>query len=126
MPGTTSPDVSSVGLMTVSGDFTQQPSGQLLIDLGGTTPGTQYDQVDVSGNVTLAGGLNVTFINGFVSTAGETFTIIKNDGPNAVNGTFAGLAEGAFLTVGGRQFQISYAGDDLSVTTSRSPMTPTW
>ncbi len=80
--------------------------------MGGTTPGTQYDQVEVDGNVSLAGELNVSFTNGFTSTAGQAFTIIKNDSSNPVSGTFAGLAEGAFITVGGRQFQISYTGGD--------------
>ena len=116
--GTTSPGFSP-GLITISGDYTQQPSGQLNIELGGTTPGTQYDQVDVGGNVSLAGALNVSFINAFSSTAGETFTIIQNNGPNPVSGTFAGLAQGAFITVGGRQFQISYtsgSGHDVTLT----------
>ncbi len=108
--GATNPGFSP-GLITISGDYTQQPSGQLSIELG-TTPGTQYDQVDVGGNVTLAGALNVSDINAFTSTAGETFTIIKNDGSIPVSGTFAGLPEGAIVTVGGRQFQISYTGGD--------------
>ena len=40
--------------------------------------------------MTLAGSLNVTFADGFLSTTGQTFTIIRNDGPNVVSGTFAG------------------------------------
>ena len=100
------------GQVAVSGDYFQTGNGQLAIELGGTTPGTQYDQLDVAANVSLAGALNVSFTNGFTSTAGETFTIIKNDGGNPVSSTFAGLAQGAFITVGGRQFQISYIGGD--------------
>ncbi len=102
--------------IAVTGNYVETSGGQLAtLELGGTTPGNlahQYAQLDVGGNVTLAGALDLSFINGFVSTAGETFTIIKNNGPSAVNGTFDGLAQGAVLIVGGRQLQINYAGGD--------------
>ena len=102
----------STGLLTINGVYAQQLLGQLTIELGGTSAGIQYDQIDVQTNVTLAGSLNVTFTNSFVSTAGQTFTIIKNDGLNPVTGTFDGKAEGAVFTSGGRLFQISYTGGD--------------
>src|SRR5262249_24976988 len=38
------------------------------------------------------------------------FTIINNGGTNAVAGTFAGLPQGASLTIGGANFVISYTG----------------
>jgi hypothetical protein len=43
---------------------------------------------------------------------GATFTIINNDGTDAVTGTFAGLAQGATFVVGGETFQINYKGGD--------------
>ena len=66
----------------------------------------------MAANVNLAGTLNVSFTNGFVSAYGDTFTIIRNDGSNAVSGTFDGLAQGAVLNVGGRELKINYAGGD--------------
>jgi len=44
------------------------------------------------------------------SVVGDKFTIIQNDGSDAVVGTFAGLAEGATITQGGVTFTISYKG----------------
>lgn len=38
------------------------------------------------------------------------FTIIQNNGSSPVSGTFGGLVQGSILSVGGRQFQISYLG----------------
>ena len=38
--------------------------------------------------------------------------IINNDGADTVNGTFAGLAQGAFLTNGATIFRIAYNGGD--------------
>jgi len=48
----------------------------------------------------------------FASDVGDRFRIIKNDGHDPIVGTFAGLAEGAILTVAGQKFQISYVGGD--------------
>lgn len=48
---------------------------------------------------------------GFVPSPGQTFTIVNNDGNDAVSGTFASLSEGSVLTTaGGYRFSISYAG----------------
>lgn len=109
--GTTSPGFSP-GLITISGNDTQQSSGQLSVELGGATPGTQYDQVAVSGNVTLAGTLNLALINGFQPALNQKFVIVKKDGSGAVSGAFTGLAEGATISAGGWLFQISYKGCD--------------
>ena len=50
----------------------------LLIELGGTQPGTQYDRVVDSGSLTLLGGtLDVVLYNGFVPTVGNSFEILQ-------------------------------------------------
>jgi hypothetical protein len=86
--------------------------------LDGTTAGLEYDQINVTGTVNLTGAnLNVTL--GFVANVGATFTIINNDGADAVIGTFAGLAQGATIVVGGETFQINYGGgtgNDVTLT----------
>ena len=55
-----------------------------------------------------AGALNLSA--GFNPAAGTQFTIIDNDGTDAVSGTFAGLPEGASVSAGGKAFTISYKG----------------
>jgi hypothetical protein len=83
--GTVSPG-SSPGTITVNGDYTQEASGTLDIELGGTTPDTEHDQLVVTGAATLGGTLNVTLINGFVPELGDTFTIMTY---GSVSGAFA-------------------------------------
>ncbi len=73
--GTVSPG-NSAGGITVQGDYTQQATGVLEIQLGGTTAGTQYDQLTVTGTATMAGTLNVSLIDGFVPQVGDSFTIL--------------------------------------------------
>jgi len=44
--------------------------------------------------------------------AGDQFTILNNDGTDAVTGHFSGLPEGATFTGGSQTFTISYGGSD--------------
>lgn len=101
---------NSPGCITVDGNYAQSATGNLNIELGGPTPCTQHDQLIVNGAVSLGGALNVNLINSFVPAAGNTFTIIDNDGTDAVTGTFAGLPEGATFVADGKRFQITYTG----------------
>ena len=78
------------------------------VRLNGTNAGSNYDQLRVGGDITLGGTLEL--IPGFVPIPGQKFTIIKNEGTNEVNGTFAGLPEGAEFTINGRPYKISYGG----------------
>lgn len=73
--GTVSPG-NSAGSITVQGDYTQESTGVLEIQLGGTTAGTQYDQLTVTGMASMAGTLNVSLINDFEPQVDDSFTIL--------------------------------------------------
>jgi hypothetical protein len=75
----------SVGALT-SGNYTQSAAGTLQIELAGTTPRTQYDQLIVFGSVALAGTLQVSLINGFTASAGMSFDILDW---GSLSGTFS-------------------------------------
>jgi hypothetical protein len=78
------------GILTISGNgagnYTQGPSDSLNIVIGGTTPGTQFSQLDVTGAASLNGTVTVTPANGFVPVAGTQFTILN---AASVTGQFA-------------------------------------
>lgn len=78
-------------------------------EIAGTNAGTQYDQLAVTGTVNL-GNATLELAVTFAGAVSNRYTIIANDGTDAVGGTFAGLPEGAVFTRGGAQFRISYAG----------------
>lgn len=102
-----SPGILSVGDLTLDSDSSYE------FELGGTVVGTEYDQIDATGTVTLGSStLDVVLYNGFQPTNGQTFTIINNDAADAVVGTFAGLVEGASFTDEGVTYRISYVGGD--------------
>lgn len=103
--GATSPGLSP-GLIDISGNYVPTSTGAFDAELGGLAAGTQYDQLNVRGSVTLVGSLNVS--DSFAPQLGDTFTIIANDGTDPVIGEFTGLPEGGILTTANhRQFRIS-------------------
>lgn len=90
----------------------------MAIDLNGqgtSSPvaGSDYDQFKVQGSVSLSGGpvLNLS-LNFNPNAVGTKYTIIDNDGADAVIGTFSGLAEGALVTSNNFSYRISYVGGD--------------
>ena len=65
---------ASPGTITVNGNYTQTSAGVMKIELGGAPPGTQFDQLNVTGTASLDGALNVSLINGFSTTNREYFS----------------------------------------------------
>lgn len=100
----------SPGCLT-SGNLTL--AGTYVAELNGKTACTEHDQLIVNGTVNLAGStLDLDIITTFKPTAGDTYTILNNDGNDAITGTFTGLAQGASVTVDGYTFTVSYTGGD--------------
>ncbi len=91
--GTVAPGTSA-GRLTVNGNYAQ--AGALAIEIGGTTAGTQHDQLVVSGQATLGGTLNLSLISGFMPSVGDTFQIITS-----------GSATGNFATINSSGFTVS-------------------
>ncbi len=113
---------SPTGILNITGGLGFTTNGVYACKIGGTTPGANgHDQLNVTGAVNLN---NAAFApvpwNGFQAAVGDTFVIIKNDGSDAINGTFLNLPEGAvFGDTLGIPFQITYLGgdgNDVSIT----------
>jgi autotransporter-associated beta strand protein len=80
-----------------------------------TTAGTDYDQLQVTGTVTLDNAILSLSSLSFSDSppVNQQFTIIANDGADVVVGTFAGLAAGStILNPQGYRFVVSYTGGD--------------
>ena len=80
-----------LGTFTITGDCDLDDNGhgggETDIQLGGSdTPGTGYDQLIVSGSVTLGGTLNVSLKDGYKPAQGDKFHVIQTD---AISGSFA-------------------------------------
>lgn len=74
--GTLSPG-NSPGTTNISGDYSQDATSSLLIELGGTgVAGTVYDLVAITGDANLAGDLEVALWDGFTPTENDTFDVL--------------------------------------------------
>jgi len=120
--GTLTP-VAGVGILS-TGNYTQ--TGNLTIEIvnptSPATAGVHYDQVNVTGTVTLNPGATLTlaFVGSGQVPVGTVYTLIANDGTDAVVGTFAGLPQGKIFTANGQRWQISYTGGDGNDVTLRA------
>jgi hypothetical protein len=66
---------ASFGIFNIYGNYNQSASGILNLDIGGKTPGTQYDQLKINGAAGFAGALDVTFT--YTPADGDRFTVVS-------------------------------------------------
>ena len=81
------------GTLTIMGNFTQTSTGVLNVEIGGTSAGSQFDQLVISGMATLGGTLNVTLLNGFVPATGNTFPVLTFSSSSGSFATTTGLTQ---------------------------------
>jgi autotransporter-associated beta strand protein len=136
MPGSTASAGSIAKLNT--GSLTLNAGSSFAVDLNagagplGTGAGTIYDQVSVTGTITLGGVLTVN--PGAGLAIGDKFFIMLNDGTDAVSGGFSNApTTGSTFAAGSDTFLISYIdnGDnsglnDISLTVTAVPEPSTW
>jgi hypothetical protein len=103
--GTLSPTVGGSGFTT--GTVTLKPGSTFSVFLKGINAGSDYSQLQSTGNVNLQDGvLDTTIDPNFTPKAGDAFVIMHSTG--AVTGEFKGLPDGATFTLAGQTYQIRY------------------
>ncbi|MDX1492719.1 MAG: hypothetical protein R3253_01500, partial [Longimicrobiales bacterium] len=88
LAGDLAPGTSPGILQLRRASLTQEATGTLTVELGGTTAGTEYDRLEILGDVTLQGDLLVDTINGFVPSGGDRFAVMTF---GARTGSFANV-----------------------------------
>ena len=98
--------------------------------LNGTTAGTGYDQLNITGSANLGNStFELVLGSNFTASAsiGASYAIVSTT--QGVSGTFSGLASGATINASGDRFTISYTGghnnDDVVLTFEGSSTTTT-
>jgi autotransporter-associated beta strand protein len=97
-----------------TGNFNLGSGAHLSMQLGGTTAGTEYDQL-LASSVSLMGDAQIHLINGYTPTAGDRFYLVLNGAGSAVggNGFFSAIngqsaLEGATVNIDGSLFTVTY------------------
>lgn len=111
----TSLDDGSIATVGVVGNVAlgSATDDMVTFDVAGkTTAGTDFDQLQVDGTVTIQGTLAIGGAFAATGMTGDAILLVDNDGVDAVVGTFAGLANGAVVSLGGENWRIFYDGGD--------------
>lgn len=105
---------SPTGILN-TGSLTFTSNGNFFVKIGGTTPGADgHDQLNVTGTVNLNNArLAPIPWNNFRPALGNSFIVLRNDGTDAINGTFLNAPEGAvFAGPLNTAFRVTYRGGD--------------
>ena len=94
---------TKTGVLSISDTYSQSSAGAMDIAIGGTTAGSQYDQVKVRQSATLGGTLSISLVNGFTPAIGSSFTILTASGVSGTFVTVTGLEINS-----GEHFTIAY------------------
>lgn len=95
-------------LLPVNGDLSQSSNGTLQLDIGGTAIG-QFGRLQIAGQAQLGGALQVTLVNGFTPTAGQSFQFLN--AAAGVSQTFQQLILPALAP--GLQWDVDYGSRSL-------------
>jgi Ca2+-binding RTX toxin-like protein len=119
----------SPGTLTVNGNFSETGASVVQV-LRGTSAG-QFGVINVTGSVTLQGGVLQVDQSGFNFAAGQTFTVFTF-APGSLTGTFARVQVGAFIgndnsvnIGGGLTVNVVYnnAGGNIQLQVANTPAT---
>lgn len=112
--GEVSPGVDncSPAVFTVNGNYTQDPVGGLIIELGGTVPGQEHDVLAISGDSILDGTLVLSLFDGFLPQVDQQFEILT---ANSVSGTFPQI-----VMPHSGQYEVSYESNSVTITVTQS------
>ena len=96
---------NSIGTQTVNGAYTLSPAGILIVEANAAG---QSDKVVVNGTVTLTDSILAVLAKFGDYSVATNYTIIDNDGADAVTGTFGAVAVSSIFL----DASIDYAGGD--------------
>lgn len=95
--------------------FSAQTTTRLEL-YGDGVAGTDFDQLAVTGSVTIDSGARVDLQLLGKTSPDSTFVLISNDGTDPISGRFANLTDQSILTLtgpeGSVQYRVNYAGGD--------------
>ena len=97
----------------------------LWVNLASAATVTINSSSTLKGYGTINGAINASLsasiYNAYTISSGENYTLIDNDGADAVSGIFTGLTEGSIFSLGGKNLSISYIGGDGNYVVLKAP-----
>jgi len=109
-------DAGKAGLLKITGTYSQLSTGAMNVSIGGTTVGTQYSQLQVTGAASLGGTLSAALVNAFTPAVGQTFTALK---AASVTGTFS---NSTIAINSAEHFVVTYTSTSVVLTVASGPV----
>src|SRR5262249_23736356 len=109
---------NSPAAVSFGGDSRLTVTSSFNIEMGGPAPGNQYDQIIVAGHLSLGGALQISLIDSFTPTSGESFNVLDWGSLDGIFNTLALPALTAGLTWNTSQL---YTTGVLSIDTAGIP-----
>jgi hypothetical protein len=123
--GNAQPPTGAAGTLRNTGNYTETPAtgGSPVLTIGieaaGSTPGTDFGKLAVSGVATLGGKLTIVPAAGYTPTLGDTFTVLTASSLTGIFKTIAGAKIGAT----GLYFAVSYTAKSVVITVAKPSVT---
>jgi hypothetical protein len=104
----------AAGDLEIAGPFKQTSTGLINVDIGGTSSGSGFDHLSVSGAAVLGGTLAIHLSNGFTPALGQSFRILDYA---SYQGSFASVSGLQFGGTGGPyRFSLKYNPTNVTLT----------
>ena len=112
---------NSPGLLEIAGDAVLGEASETLLEIAGLIRGDEFDAIDVGGDFTVGGTLNIVLLNDFELTAGDTFLLIQA-------GNLLGDFDAINLpSIAGLQLSLNRTSGSLSLNVQPVPLpAPVW
>ena len=104
-PGHGNPGILHADAADITGAF-------LVVQVAGTAVGTGYDQLELTGSLTLGSGARLLWQPSVAVPKGSVFIVVRITGVAPVINAFSGMPEGSTFASNGQTFQITYRGGD--------------
>lgn len=114
-----------LGTVNLLGDYTQEPNGTLVLDVAGIGLG-RYGQLDITGNGSFDGTIDLAFINGFAPSKSNVFNLVNLSGIGDFSGAnieISGLQPGFLYSDGfaNGSFELTALNDGISAAPTPEP-----
>jgi hypothetical protein len=107
---TPGPDLAAGTLNITRTSLTFGSTTDFIADIGGLNPGTQHDELVVSGSLVLDGDLLVNVLPGFTPSGGQMFTIIRAPVGVPITGNFVTTPPNWVALVISNEVVLEYTG----------------
>lgn len=70
----------AIGLLDISGGFTQKgDKGEMVVQIGGDTPGSSHDAIHVAGDANISGKLTIQLARDYQPLLGQSFEVLTSN-----------------------------------------------